>query len=475
LNYGGSGDHKKEDKSPVIMLGLKANINQFLLLVLVNAFVGAMIGLEQTVVPLLGKEVFGLESNVLILSFIASFGIVKATLNLFAGNLSDRWNRKKVLVLGWLFGLPVPLILLYAPTWDWIVFANVLLGINQGLAWSMTVNMKIDLVGKKRRGLALGLNEFAGYIAVALVGFFTGYIAAAYGLKPYPFYIGMIFSILGFIISLVLIRDTTRFAELELRQEKEEELKREQYKDLKERDGDMRIREKPEYRKDKALINHNSVTKNDNLNFKQVFIETSWRNLSLLAASQAGLVNNLIFGVTWGLFTLYFVSFGISVSDTAFLKALHPGIWGFLQLGTGPLSDSVGRKKLIYPGMIIQAVGIWVILFSEGSYLGLITGMSLLGVGTALVYPTLLAAISDITNPKWRATSLGVYRFWRDLGFVFGAIGIGFIADTINPNIAIQIVAWISLGSGIFVLLVMKETRRVGATFKKQGFTNGTK
>ena len=216
------------DRIQTIRLGLKANINQFLLLILVNAFVGAMIGLEQTVVPLLGKEEIGVESNTLILSFIASFGIVKAILNLFAGNLSDRWNRKKVLVLGWLFGIPVPFILLYVPTWNWILFANVILGVNQGLAWSMTVNMKIDLVGKEKRGLALGLNEFAGYIAVALVGFLTGYIAATYGLKPYPFYLGIAFSLLGFIISLVLVRDTTRFTELELRQDMEEKVKEKQ-------------------------------------------------------------------------------------------------------------------------------------------------------------------------------------------------------------------------------------------------------
>jgi MFS family permease len=437
-----SGATDRADKNaPKLRLGLKPNINQFLLLILVNAFIGAMIGLEQTVVPLLGKEEFGLESNVLILSFIASFGVVKAVLNLFAGNLSDRWNRKKVLVLGWLFGIPVPLILLFAPSWNWILFANVLLGVNQGLTWSMTVNMKIDLVGKEKRGLALGLNEFAGYISVALVGFLTGYIAAAYGLKPYPFYLGIAFSLLGFLISVLLVRDTSRFTELELRQEKEEQLRREQQQNKQEESAE-------------------SI--NNNLGFKQVFLETSWRNRSLLAASQAGLVNNLIFGVTWGLFTLYFVAFGIGVSDTAFLKALHPGVWGFLQLATGPLSDNVGRKRLIYPGMIIQAVGIWIILFSAGLYFGLFVGMSLLGVGTALVYPTLLAA-----SPQWRATSLGVYRFWRDLGFVFGAIGIGFIADTFNLSIAIQTVAWISLGSGIFVLLVMRETRIISSVMRK--------
>src|SRR5918996_3888376 len=462
-------ENKNDNKAtPPIRLGLKPNISQFLLLILVNGFVGAMIGLEQTVVPLLGKEEFGLESNVLVLSFIASFGIVKAILNLFAGNLSDRWNRKKVLVLGWLFGIPVPLILLLAPSWDWILIANVMLGVNQGLAWSMTVNMKIDLVGKERRGLALGLNEFAGYISVALIGFLTGYIAAAYGLKPYPFYLGIAFSLLGFIISVVLVKDTSRFAELELRQERSEQSKREQQKIQEQRNESSKIiREKPTIKKTEALLNHDRVTENDSLNFKQVFFEISWKNRSLLAASQAGLVNNLVFGVTWGLFTLYFVSFGISVSDTAFLKALHPGVWGFLQLGTGPLSDSLGRKRLIYPGMFVQALGIWIVLFSGGSYFGLITGMSLLGVGTALVYPTLLAAISDIANPQWRATSLGVYRFWRDLGFVFGALGIGSIADAIDLNTAIQMVAWITLGSGILVLLVMRETRMRGITVSK--------
>jgi MFS family permease len=323
------------------------------------------------------------------------------------------------------------------------------------------------LVGKEKRGLALGLNEFAGYISVAIVGFLTGYIAAAYGLKPYPFYLGIAFSLLGFIISVTLVKDTSRFTELELQQDREEQLKKEQQKNQEQDDDSSKIREKLTTEKSEALVNYNQETENDNPNFKQVFFETSWKNRSLLAASQAGLVNNLIFGVTWGLFTLYFVSFGIGVSDTAFLKALHPGVWGFLQLATGPLSDSVGRKRLIYPGMIIQSAGIWIILFSAGSFFGLFVGMSFLGVGTALVYPTLLAAISDIASPQWRATSLGVYRFWRDLGFVFGAIGIGFIADAFDLNIAIQTVAWISLGSGIFVLLVMKETRMGGIAIRK--------
>jgi MFS family permease len=453
LNHNETHDDEKADSPPAIRLGLKTNINQFLLLILINAFVGAMIGLEQTVVPLLGKEVFGLESNVLILSFIASFGIVKAILNLFAGNLSDRWNRKKVLVLGWLFAIPVPFFLLYAPNWNWVLFANVLLGVNQGLAWSMTVNMKIDLVGKERRGLALGLNEFAGYVSVALVGFFTGYIAAAYGLAPYPLYLGIGFSVLGLVLSVAFVKDTSRFTELELKNDLEGEEKDEGQDDVKGRPISTG-KESPPSTNGRHLLGES------NLIFKQIFLETSWRDRSLLAASQAGLVNNLIFGVTWGVFTIYLVSLGISISDTAFLKALHPGVWGFLQLATGSLSDSIGRKRLIYPGMIVQSFGIWMVLASGNNFFGLMAGMVLLGVGTALVYPTLLAVISDIANPRWRATSLGVYRFWRDLGFVFGAVGIGFIADVSGLSTALHIVAWISLGSGIFVLLFMRETRR---------------
>ncbi len=458
--FNNNSDHKDKIKTnedfSSIKLGLKPNINQFLLLIVVNAFVGAMIGLEQTVIPILGKEEFDLESNALILSFIASFGIVKAILNLFAGSLSDKFGRKNVLILGWLVGLPVPFILLLAPNWNWILFANVLLGINQGLAWSMTVNMKIDLVGTKQRGLALGLNEFAGYVSVALVGFLTGYIAAIYGLKPYPFYLGIIFPIAGFLISLLLVKDTKEFTQLEI--------KNYEKKEKRDEDENRKMIESLNNENDekKQTINSNSYlpNKDKNLNFKEVFIETSWKNRSFLAVSQAGLVNNLVFGVSWGLFTLYFLSFGISVNDTAFLKALHPGVWGFLQLATGPFSDIVGRKKMIYPGMIMQAIGIWLILLFQNTYIGILIGMSLLGIGTAFVYPVLLAAISDIAHPQWRATSLGVYRFWRDLGFVIGALGIGFIADFFSINIAIQITGWIALCSGIFVIIVMHETKR---------------
>ncbi len=452
------GKNKTNKDSNSIKLGLKPNINQFLLLILVNAFVGAMIGLEQTVIPILGKEEFDLESNTLILSFIASFGLVKAILNLFAGSISDKFGRKNVLVLGWLFGMPVPFILLFAPNWNWILFANVLLGINQGFAWSMTVNMKIDLVGTQQRGLALGLNEFAGYLSVALVGFLTGYIAAVYGLKPYPFYLGIIFPIVGFLISLLLVKDTKEFTKLEIKNYQKDEKRNEVDKNIIKSLDDKNDNDKGKKQAidDKSYLSNTS----NNFNFMRVFFETSWKNRSLLAVSQAGLVNNLIFGVSWGLFTLYFLSFGISVDDTAFLKALHPGVWGFLQLTTGPFSDLVGRKKMIYPGMILQAIGIWIILLSQDIYLGLLVGMSLLGIGTAFVYPALLAAISDIAHPQWRATSLGVYRFWRDLGFVIGALGIGFIADFFSISMAIQITGWIALGSGIFVFIVMHETKR---------------
>jgi MFS family permease len=413
---------KSDDKS--IRLGLRQNIGQFAILVAVNAFVGGMVGLEQTVVPLLGKDEFGIESNAVILSFIASFGVVKAFLNLYAGALSDKWGRKKVLVLGWLFGLPVPLLLLYATDWSWVILANILLGVNQGLAWSMTVNMKIDLVGKERRGLALGLNEFAGYISVAVVAFATGYVASAYGMKPYPFYFGIAFAVLGTAVSWFAVKDTKKFTDLEVKQAIE-----------------------------------NKDTANANSTFRQVFIQTSWKNRTLFSVSQAGLVNNLVFGVSWGLLTLYFASFGTSVNDIGFLKALHPGIWGILQLATGPLSDRTGRKVLIYPGMILQAVGIWIILFSsDSSPYGWIAGMSVLGIGTALVYPTLLAAISDVAHPRWRATSLGVYRFWRDLGFVAGAIGIGFLADIFGMENALHYVAGIAVASGILVFVAMRET-----------------
>lgn len=434
-------DNGGNDKDVTIKQGLRQNLSQFVILIVVNAFVGAMVGLEQTVVPLIGKDIFGIQSNAIILSFIASFGLVKALLNLYAGALAERWGRKKVLIIGWLFGIPVPFILLFAPDWNWIIFANVLLGVNQALAWSMTVNMKIDLVGKEKRGLALGLNEFAGYISVAMVGFATGYLASVYGLKPYPFYIGIAFALVGTLLSWIIVRDTKQFMLLE----------------TKNHDDDNNVKQEESGLAESN--NNDNSSSNGGLTFKQVFALTSWENRTLLSVSQAGLVNNLVFGVSWGLFTLYFASFQLSVNEIGFLKALHPAVWGILQLGTGTLSDKIGRKGLIYTGMIVQAAGIWIVLFANSMF-GWIIGMSLLGVGTAFVYPTLLAAISDVAHPKWRATSLGVYRFWRDLGFVFGAIGIGFLADLFGASLAINSVAWVALASGIFVFVCMCETRQ---------------
>jgi MFS family permease len=428
-----SNDSGGNDKDVTIKQGLRQNLSQFVILIVVNAFVGAMVGLEQTVVPLIGKDIFGIQSHAIILSFIASFGLVKALLNLYAGALAERWGRKKVLIMGWLFGIPVPFILLFAPDWNWIIFANVLLGVNQALAWSMTVNMKIDLVGKEKRGLALGLNEFAGYISVAVVGFATGYLASVYGLKPFPFYIGIAFAVLGTLLSWIIVRDTKQFMLLETKNHDDRE------------------------HKESGLTDSNNS--NGGLTFRQVFAQTSWQNRTLLSVSQAGLVNNLVFGVSWGLFTLYFASFNLNVNEIGFLKALHPAVWGILQLGTGTLSDKIGRKSLIYTGMIVQGAGIWIVLFAN-SMLGWIIGMSLLGIGTAFVYPTLLAAISDVAHPKWRATSLGVYRFWRDLGFVFGAIGVGFLADVFGASLAINSVAWIALASGVFVFAFMRETKQ---------------
>lgn len=440
--------NKKQTQQQQQQQGLRLNIRQFALLIIVNAFVGGMVGLEQTVVPLIGKNQFGIESNAIILSFIASFGLVKAILNLYAGTMAERWGRKRILIIGWLFGLPVPFILLSAPNWNWIIFANVLLGINQALTWSMTVNMKIDLVGRERRGLALGLNEFAGYISVAVVGFATGYLASVFALKPYPFYMGIAFAVVGTLLSTIIVRDTKPFMLLEMQSHRQQ--KYDDHYNQKQQEGARR----------NSSSNGSSIINNNDgmLSFKQVFAKTSWQNRTLLSVSQAGLVNNLIFGVSWGLFTLYFASFSnLNVNEIGFLKALHPAVWGVLQLGTGSLSDKIGRKVMIYAGMIVQAIGIWVVLFSN-SMLGWIAGMSLLGVGTALVYPTLLAAISDVAHPNWRATSLGVYRFWRDLGFVFGAVGIGFLADTLGARFAINSVAWIALASGAFVFFIMRET-----------------
>jgi MFS family permease len=410
---------------PAARLGLKENLGQFALLVLVNAFVGGMVGLERTVVPLIGSEEFGLVLRTAIFSFIVTFGVVKALSNLFAGGLADRFGRKKVLVAGWILGVPVPFMIMLAPSWEWIVAANVLLGVNQGLAWSMTVIMKIDLVGPRGRGLAVGLNEFAGYLAVGLTALATGYLAAAYGLRPEPFYLGVAYALLGLVVSVFLVRDTREHVRLEMEEHP------------------------PEL---------------SPVSFREVFARTTYGDRNLFAASQAGLVNNLNDGMSWGVFPLFFSSFGLGVGRIGILKAVYPAVWGTLQVVTGPLSDRWGRKGLIVAGMWVQAAGIFVTVATR-SFEWWMLGSVLLGLGTAMVYPSLIAAVSDNSHPSWRARSLSVYRFWRDLGYAVGALSAGIIADTLGISWAIGSVGALTFLSGAVVALYMRERAegRVGS------------
>lgn len=409
--------------TPTVRLGLKENLPQFSLLVLVNALVGGMVGLERTVVPLVATDAFGIGSEVVVFSFIIAFGVVKALLNFASGVLADRFTRKAVLIAGWVAGLPVPFMLGYGPSWGWIVAANVLLGVSQGLAWSMTVNMKIDLVGPKNRGLAMGLNEAAGYGAVGLTALLTGYIAAHYGLRPEPFYIGVAYTVLGLVLSLVWVRDTRPFAELEAAQHR----------------SARPVEPKP--------------------STARIFAETSWRNKTLFSVSQAGLVNNLNDGMSWGVFPLLFIANGVSLEGVGLIKAVYPVIWGVGQVVTGPLADRLGRKPLIVSGMLVQALGHGLIGFGMATPLtsGLI-GSVLLGVGTALVYPALLAAVGDAAHPSWRATSVGVYRFWRDLGYAVGALMAGIVAGLLSLLWSVHIAGLLTLASGLLVGWMMRET-----------------
>ncbi len=401
-------------------LGLRENLPQFVLLVVINAFVGAMVGLERTVLPLIGEQEFGLTSKTAITSFIVSFGITKAVLNLVAARVSERVGRKPLLVVGWLFALPVPFLIIYAQTWWWIDLANVLLGVNQALAWSMTVNMKIDLVGPRRRGLALGLNEFAGYFAVGATSWATGYIAAHYALRPQPFYLGIAISVVGLALSVLFARETL---------------------------GHVRV----------EANRHAQGTAPHAPSLGHVFFLTTIGNASLFAACQAGLVNNLNDGMSWGIYPLFFAAFGVGVEGIGILKATYPAVWGLLQIATGPLSDRWGRKGLIAGGMAVQAVGIWLTVLGR-SYPAWLAGAALQGLGTAMVYPTLLAAITDHTHPSWRATSLGVYRFWRDLGYAVGALLSGLVADAVGLAPAIHLVAALTLFSGLVVAVMMRSS-----------------
>src|SRR6266478_4274946 len=411
----------KSADSPV-RLGLKENWPQFALLMLINAFVGGMVGLERTVVPLIGSEEFGIASTTLVVSFIVSFGVIKALANLVSGQLADAWGRKRVLVLGWLVGLPVPFMIIWAPSWGWIIAANALLGINQGLAWSMTVLMKVDLVGPKSRGLAVGLNEFAGYLAVGVTAFFTGYLASRYGLRPVPIYLGVGYAVLGALLSITLVRDTRGHVRLEA-----------------------------------AAHSQQSTS----MSFREIFVLTSFRDRNLFAASQAGLVNNLNDGMSWGIFPLFFASFGLGVERIGILKAVYPATWGILQVATGPLSDRWGRKGLIVAGMWIQSAGLFLTAATR-QFEWWLVGSLLLGVGTAMVYPSLIAAVSDASHPTWRARSLSVYRFWRDLGYAIGALSAGIIADVFGMVWAIASIAALTFLSGAIVALVMREKAHRG-------------
>jgi MFS family permease len=402
-------------------LGLRENLPQFSLLVVLNAFVGAMVGLERTVLPLLGEQEFGLSSKTAITSFIVSFGVTKAVLNLVAARLSDRVGRKPILVAGWLFALPVPFLIIYAPAWWWIDLANVLLGANQALAWSMTVIMKIDLVGPRRRGLALGLNEFAGYFAVGAMSWVTGYIAGHYALRPQPFYLGIGISVVGLLMAILLIRETRGYVRLEA--------------------GTETAADRPP-------------------SLRRIFYVTSLGNVSLFAACQAGLVNNLNDGMSWGIYPLFFSAHGLEVERIGVIKAAYPMVWGLLQIATGMLSDRVGRKGLIAWGMVIQAGGIWLTVLVP-AYEAWLLAAVLQGLGTAMVYPTLLAAIADHAPPTWRASSLGVYRFWRDLGYAIGALVSGLVADFVGLGAAIHLVAALTLVSGLVVAWAMRAPRTV--------------
>ena len=394
------------------------------MLVGVNALVGGMIGQERTVLPLLARDVFGLAGFGVTLTFVFAFGLTKAATNLVAGALADRFGRKPVLVAGWLVGLPVPLLLMWAPSWAWIVAANVLLGMNQGLTWSTTVIMKIDLVGPARRGLAMGLNEASGYLAVALTALATGFIAAQAGLRPAPFFLGLAFAGLGLGASVLFVRETRGHVEHE--QDAHEQ---------------KRLDRPPTPR------------------WRVVFWRTTLHDPSLSAVSQAGLVNNLNDGMAWGLLPLYYAAAGLSVGQIGILAATYPAVWGLAQLGTGALSDRIGRKGLIVAGMLVQGGAIGAI--AVGSSFGVwLVAAAVLGLGTAMVYPTLLAAVADVAEPAWRGSAVGVYRLWRDTGFAVGAVLAGVIADAAGAPAAIWVIAALTAGSGMVVLVRMRETRR---------------
>lgn len=402
-----------------IKLGIRANLSQFTLLVVVNGFVGAMVGMERTILPAIAEQEFLLAARAAILSFIVVFGISKALTNYLAGRYSDVYGRKAVLVAGWLVATPVPFMLMWAPSWSWILVANGLLGVSQGLTWSTTVIMKIDLAGPAKRGFAMGINEFAGYVAVAGAALATGYVASIWGLRPQPFYLGVGFVAIGLLLSIFFVRDTRLHVAHEV-----------------------------------ALAGGASEISLPSQS--EIFLQTSFRDRNLSSISQAGLVNNLNDGMSWGLLPLFFAAAGMTLTQIGWLAALYPAVWGMGQLFTGAWSDKVGRKGLIVAGMWLQAIAIGILAASTG-FPGFASGAVLLGAGTAMVYPTLLAAIGDVAHPTWRASAVGVYRLWRDLGYAAGAIIAGVIADRFGLSAALWFVAMLTFVSGVIVLLRMRE------------------
>jgi MFS family permease len=406
---------------PGPVLGLRANAAQFVLLVVINALVGGMVGQERTILPLLARDAFHLDGVAAAMTFVAAFGITKAVTNLVAGAASDRFGRRPVLIAGWLVGLPVPVLLIAAPDWSWVVAANALLGLNQGLTWSTTVVMKVDLVGPARRGLATGLNEAAGYGAVALTALLTGWIAASAGLRPAPFLLGLAYAVLGLGLSAALVRETRGHAHAEA-------------------GGDVAARATA-------------------IRFREAFWRTTLRDPSLSAASQAGFVNNLNDGMAWGVLPLLFAGAGLGVAEIGVLAAAYPAVWAVAQIPVGAWSDRVGRKRLIVAGMLLQGAAIVAIAATSGFAPWLASAVAL-GLGTACVYPTLLAAVADVADPSWRASAIGTYRLWRDLGFGVGAVVVGLLADRLGIGSAVALVGVLTATSGLVVAVRMRETRQ---------------
>ncbi|MFF5218560.1 MFS transporter [Micromonospora sp. NPDC000442] len=407
------------DRQAPLRLGLRANAVQFTLLVAVNALVGGVLGSERTVLPLIAEQEFQLAAYTAAMTYIVAFGLTKAVTNFFAGTLSDRYGRKPVLIAGWLAGIPVPLIIIWAPAWEWVVAANVLLGVSQGLAWSTTVIMKIDLAGPQRRGLAMGLNEAAGYAAVATTALATGWLAAEHGLRTAPFLLALAYAALGLGLSLVFVRETHGYARFE------------------------------------ATTHHGRHEQG--LANTRILALTSWREPALASASHAGMVNNLNDGLAWGLFPLLFAAAGLSLTEIGLLSALYPAVWGLGQLVTGPASDRYGRKPFIVVGMFTQAVALALVAMVD-SRTGWAAAAVLLGAGTAAVYPTLLAAVGDVAHPAWRARAVGVYRLWRDGGFAVGALLAGAVADLAGIRAAIWVVAAVTAAAGVLAWVRMYET-----------------